>query len=124
MRGGRVYITLNDLMRHIGGTIMWGPDPDQMQVKRNAVTVKLLPHSSTVWVNGARMSLGHSTMRIGNRTYVPVRAFCQLFGIDTQWDPVDGRAYVTYQELAVADRRRWTPRPARHSRHSMRHVRS
>lgn len=97
IRGGRVYITLTDLMRHIGGTIIWGPDDDdQIEVQRNDVTVRLSPHSSTVYVNGVKISLGNSTVRKSNRTYVPVRPFCELFGIATEWDFGVDRAFVTY----------------------------
>lgn len=98
IRNGRTYITLTDLMRHIGGSIIWGPDDDQMMVYRNGVEVKVFPHSSTVYVNGVQTSLGYTTLRKQNRTYVPVRPFTELFGISTEWDFQDDRAYVTYQE--------------------------
>lgn len=98
IREGRVYITLTDLMRHIGGSIIWGPEDDQMMVYRNGVEVKVLPSSSTVWVNGVATDLGRTTLRKQNRTWVPVRPFADLFGIATEWDFQDDRAYVTYQE--------------------------
>ncbi|MFW6437438.1 MAG: copper amine oxidase N-terminal domain-containing protein [Armatimonadota bacterium] len=98
IRNGRVYITLTDLMRHIGGSIIWGPDDDQMMVYRNDVEVEVFPHSATVYVNGVETSLGYATLRKQNRTYVPVRPFTELFGIATEWDFQDDRAYVVYQE--------------------------
>jgi len=100
IRNGRVYITLTDLMRHIGGSIIWGPDSDQMMVYRNGVEVKVFPSSATVYVNGVETDLGYTTLRKQNRTYVPVRPFTELFGIATVWDFQDDRAYVTYQEQA------------------------
>lgn len=96
VRNGRVYITLTDLLRHIGGTLIWGPDDDQMQIVRNDVTVDLFPHSSTVYVNDVKTNLGWTTLRKQNRTYVPVRPFAALFGIVTEWDFAKDRAYVTY----------------------------
>ncbi len=98
IRNGRVYITLTDLMRHIGGTIIWGPDDDQMEVHRNDFIVTVHPHSKTVLVNGMERKLNRTTLRKQNRTYVPVRPFANLFGIVTEWDFRDDRAYVTYQE--------------------------
>ncbi len=98
IRNGRVYITLTDLMRHVGGSIIWGPDDDQMMVYRNGVEVQVFPSSATVVVNGVDTDLGYTTMRKANRTYVPVRPFVELFGIATAWDFQDDRAYVTYQE--------------------------
>ena len=98
VRNGRVYITLTDLMRHIGGTIIWGPDDDDLEVERNGITVRLFPSSRTVYVNDVQRRLDRTTMRRANRTYVPVRPFAALFGIATQWDFQDDRAYVTYAE--------------------------
>ncbi len=98
VRNGRVYITLTDLMRHIGGTIIWGPDDDDLEVERNGITVRLFPSSRTVYVNGVAQALDRTTLRRQNRTYVPVRPFAALFGIVTEWDFQDDRAYVTYQE--------------------------
>ena len=98
VRDGRVYITLTDLMRHIGGSIIWGPDDDQMEVERNGITVELFPNSRTVYVNGVERTLDRTTLRRANRTCVPVRPFAALFGIATQWDFQDDRAYVTYAE--------------------------
>ncbi|NLO07624.1 MAG: copper amine oxidase N-terminal domain-containing protein [candidate division WS1 bacterium] len=98
VRNGRVYITLTDLMRHIGGSIIWGPDDNDMMVYRNDVEVKVFPSSVTVIRNGVPVSLGVSTVRKQNRTYVPVRPFAALFDIVTEWDFQDDRAYVTYNE--------------------------
>lgn len=98
IRDGRVYITLTDLMRHIGGSIIWGPDDDELEVERNGITVRLYPNSRTVYVNGVEQRLDRTTIRRHNRTYVPVRPFAALFGIATEWDFQDDRAYVTYAE--------------------------
>ena len=98
IRNGRVYITLTDLMRHIGGSIIWGPGDDEMMVYRNDVQVRVFPNSRTVYVNGVKTSLDRTTLRRHNRTYVPVRPFTELFGIATEWDFQDDRAYVIYQQ--------------------------
>jgi len=112
IRKGRVYITLTDLMRHIGGTIIWGPCDNQIEVHRNGIVVKVFPNRATVCVGemvedvanpqegrfvGFKMSLGVKTVRKQNRTYVPVRPFCEIFGVVTDWDFQQDRAYVTYQ---------------------------
>jgi len=116
IRHGRVYITLTDLMRHIGGTVIWGPSDDAVDVYRNGTVVRVFPNKATVCVShdldandlqsswerrgftGFNMSLGVKTVRKQNRTYVPVRPFCEIFGIVTDWDFKWDRAYVTYQE--------------------------
>lgn len=98
VRNGRVYITLTDLMRHIGGSIIWGPRDTQMEVHRNDIVVTVYPNSRRVLVNGVARTLDRTTLRRDNRTYVPVRPFAELFGIVTEWDFHDDRAYVTYQD--------------------------
>ena len=98
IRNGRVYITLTDLMRHIGGTIIWGPRHTQMEVHRNEVVVTVFPNSRRVIVNGVARNMDRPTFRRENRTWVPVRPFTELFGIVTEWDFQDDRAYVTYQD--------------------------
>ncbi len=98
IRDGRVYITLTDLMRHIGGSIIWGPRHDHMEVHRNEFTVRVYPNRERVLVNGVEQMLDRTTFRKENRTYVPVRSFAALFGIATEWDFQDERAYVIYQE--------------------------
>ena len=115
IRNGRVYITLTDLMRHIGGSIIWGPCDNQIDVYRNGIAVRVFPNKATVCVShdldandpmsswerrgftGSKMSLGVKAIRKQNRTYVPVRPFCEIFGIVTDWDFKWDRAYVTYQ---------------------------
>jgi len=76
IRKGRVYITLTDLIRHIGGSIIWGSSHDQIEVYRNDIVVKVFPNSSRACVNGSEMALGARTVRRQNRTYVPVRLLC------------------------------------------------
>ena len=98
IRNGRVYITLTDLMRHIGGSIIWGPRHTQMEVHRNDVVVTVYPNSRRVLVNGVARTLDRSTFRKENRTWVPVRPFANLFGIVTEWDFQEDRAYVIYQQ--------------------------
>ncbi|MGC9317377.1 MAG: stalk domain-containing protein, partial [Armatimonadota bacterium] len=62
------------------------------------IQVIVYPNSRTVVVNGQEHTLDRTTLRKHNRTYVPVRPFAAIFGIATEWDFEDDRAYVTYQE--------------------------
>jgi len=32
----------------------------------------------------------------GGRTYVPLRAMCQVFGVDVKFDPATRRDFVTF----------------------------
>ena len=91
---GRVYITLTDLMRHIGGNIIWGPHHNFIEVQRSGLTVRVIPGSTRIIVNGETRHLDMPARRIGDRTYVPVRPFCALFGITTHWSHENNRAIV------------------------------
>lgn len=96
MSSGRLNITLTDLMRHIGGTIIWGPSQQYIRVERNGITVRVIPGSARVYVNGEKRSLGQAARRIENRTYVPIRPMLELFGLeDTHWNRLEHRAYVS-----------------------------
>jgi hypothetical protein len=90
----RVYITLTDLMRHIGGSMIWGPSGSYITVERNGVKVRVIPGSSRVIVNGEKKSLGQVAMQIGNRTFVPVRPMLSIFGVDVNWNRAQHRAFV------------------------------
>ena len=97
IRGGRVLITLTDLMRHLGGTVEWGPPGDLILASKGNVSVRVVPGSSTVYVNGKATRMPVAAFRQGNRTYVPIRAMCGYFGVRVDWDYYTDRAYVTYQ---------------------------
>ncbi len=96
IRNGRVYITLTDLMRHIGGGIIWGPKSNYIEVHRNNMVVRVIPGSARIYVDGNRRSLGRSAIRMENRTYVPLRPMCELFGIGVDWNHINNRAFVNF----------------------------
>jgi hypothetical protein len=91
---GRMYITLNDLMRHIGGRIVWGPKAEYIEVTRNDKTVRLTQGSSKITVNGNPMDLRLPVTVHAGRTYVPARALCELFGVYIEYNKTERRAYV------------------------------
>jgi hypothetical protein len=94
VEGGRVYITLTDLMRHIGGTMVWGPTANELTVERNGVKVRVIPGSDRVYVDGKPRSLGRDTYRIDCRTFVPIRPMLAIFGEATAWNRAQHRAFV------------------------------
>jgi hypothetical protein len=96
--GGQVYITLTDLLRHVGGTIIWGPTESYVKVERNGRQIRFIPGSSRVIVNGVPKSLGHASMRIDNRLFVPLRPTLALMDMQMKWNKVQGRAYVNTKQ--------------------------
>jgi len=92
--GGRIYITLTDLMRHIGGTMIWGPTSSYVTVERNGVKVRVIPGSARVYVNGEKQSLGRASFRVENRLFVPIRPMLTIFGLTTDWNRAQHRAFV------------------------------
>jgi hypothetical protein len=94
MSGQRLYITLTDLMRHIGGSIIWGPSQSYIMVERNGIKVRIIPGSARVYVNGEKRSLGRAAMRIDNRTFVPIRPLLSIFGLEVDWNRAQHRAFV------------------------------
>ncbi|MFP3904541.1 MAG: stalk domain-containing protein [Armatimonadota bacterium] len=96
IRNKRVYITLTDLIRHIGGGIIWGPSQDYIEVHRNNMVVRVFPHSSRILVDGNPRHLDRATTRKQNRLYVPVRPMCELFGVGVDWEKDINRALVNF----------------------------
>lgn len=90
----QVYITLTDLLRHIGGRFVWGPSGKYIEVHRNDVTVQITPGKRTVTVNGQPKDLGAPTVVRAGRTWVPLKPTCDLFGIYSEWNGNENRAYV------------------------------
>jgi hypothetical protein len=92
--GQRIYITLTDLMRHVGGTMVWGPSQSYITVERSGIKVRVIPGSARVYVNGEKQSLGRVATRIDSRTFVPIRPMLSIFGIDVDWNRAQHRAFV------------------------------
>ena len=96
LKKGRVYVTLLDLMRHIKGTILKGPPSDLIELERNDVLVRVLPGKSYVLVNGVEADVERAPIKRGGAMYVPLRFYCNLFGISVEWNRVEQRAYVNF----------------------------
>jgi hypothetical protein len=91
---GLVYITLTDLVRHVGGGIVWGPTSSYIQVERGGTKIRVIPGSSRVIVDGRARSLGGPALQLESRTFVPVRPMLKLLGLNSQWNSGNGRLYV------------------------------
>jgi hypothetical protein len=99
---GRMYITLNDLMRHIGGRIVWGPKGNSIDVTRNDKTIHLTPGSSKATVNSNPVDLRLPVTVHDGRTFVPARALCDLFGVYIEYNKTEHRAYVATPQPTYA----------------------
>lgn len=94
VRQGRTYITLTDLVRHIGGNLTWGPKSQYIMVERSGLQVRVMPGASYVLVNGQRHNLGYPCPQIDSRTYVPLRPMIDLFKMRVHWNQIQRRALV------------------------------
>ena len=94
---GQIYLTATDLFRHIGGTIVWGPTQNWIELHRNDVTVRIIPGTPKVIVNGAAQNLAGPCVRKADRTYVPVESLCAVLGLHTAWNAEEQRLYVTFR---------------------------
>jgi hypothetical protein len=93
-KSGHLEITLTDLLRHVGGNIIWGPSRDFVLVERNKLHLRFIPGTATVYVDGKRMSLGERTTRIDSRLFVPVGPVVALLGLKSQWNTIHHRLDV------------------------------
>jgi hypothetical protein len=94
---GQIYLTATDLFRHIGGTILWGPTSNWIELHRGDVVVRIIPGSRAVVVNGTTRNLGAPCVRKDDQTYVPVQALCAVLGLNAAWNSDEQRVYVTFQ---------------------------
>lgn len=109
VKSNRIYITLTDLLRHIGGQLIWGPGSSYIEVHRNDVTMRITPGSKIVKVNNNRVDIQRPVVVRGGRTYIPVRAVCDLFGVYIEWNKDENRAYVYAPQPSYAVARREYP---------------
>ncbi len=93
---GRVCVTLNDLVRHIGGTIEWGPPANLVILKRGDRSLRIVPGSNVIHINGEEQIIVPAPFIKYNRTWVPVKPICDLLDITTVWDIYTDRAYVWF----------------------------
>ncbi len=93
-KSGRLYVSLTDLLRHIGGQIIWGPKSSYVEVHRNDVTLRITPGSSKVLLNNNPVNIKYATVFRDGRTFVPARAICNLFDVYIEWSDAEKRAYV------------------------------
>ena len=108
-KNGQWYITLTDLMRHLGGTIIWGPSDKFIEVRRKGVVVRVVPSkpkrtrkATANVVPVAQTAQGQIivtwpvAMRLGDRTWVAVKPFAELFGASVTWNAQAKRVDVTF----------------------------
>jgi hypothetical protein len=96
-KNGQIYLTAVDLFRHIGGTILWGPTDNWIELHRNDLTVRIVPGSPAIVVNGNTQNLGAPCFRKNDETYVPVQKLCAVLGLNTAWNDDEQRLYVTFR---------------------------
>jgi len=94
---GEIYITATDLFRHVGGTIIWGPTQNWIELHRNNVVIRVIPGSKRIYVNGQEQELATPALRRANRTFVPVAEICSVLGLHTGWNAEEQRLYVTFR---------------------------
>jgi hypothetical protein len=97
---GRLYITLVDMVRHLGGTIQWRSPLHGIKVYCRRLVIEVRPGATSVLVGGQPTLLGSPVLRHADRTWVPVGAFVSLFGGSVEWKTVR-RGSATYRYCDV-----------------------
>ena len=105
----RMYVTLTDLLRHVGGSLVWGPKADYIEVQRNDINMRLTPGSSTASVNNNPVDIVNPVVVRSGRTYVPARAVCDVLGVYIEWNKQEKRAYVYAPQPSYRVERREYP---------------
>jgi len=93
---GRVCITANDLVRHIGGQLDWGPPGNLLILSRGDRSIRIVPGSNKIYVNGEERLVVPAPFVKYDRTWIPVKPLCDLLDLVVVWDTYTQRAYVWY----------------------------
>ena len=95
---GKLYITFVDLVRHVGGVLNWGPKEKYTEAHRGELVVRVTPGTKQALVNGLETPIDGQTRRIGSRTYVPLEAYCNVFGVNMEKDALLPRISIRWSE--------------------------
>lgn len=80
---GVTFVPVRFVSQALGCEVGW--DGSNVSITNGTDSIRLTVGSRTAYVNDARRTLGTSPHIINSRTYVPVRAVCEMLGADVQW---------------------------------------
>ncbi len=83
---GRIYITLTDLSRHLGCSMVWGPSRHYIEVSRGNKAVVVCPGGCVATKVYGKPVAGPPAVQRRGTTWVPVDPFATLFGATVQWN--------------------------------------
>jgi hypothetical protein len=86
MVNGRTLIPMRAIFEALGATVDWNRDTQTVNAVKDGITVSLQIGSYDLVRNGHNFTLDVPAQIIDGRTFVPIRAIAEAFGVDVVWD--------------------------------------
>ncbi len=82
---GRVLVPLRRCLEAIGAEVSYDAASRSVRATRNGTALELVIDSPTLWTDGVPKILDTAPRLLEGRTYVPVRAVYEAFGLQVTW---------------------------------------
>lgn len=82
---GRVLVPLRRCLEAIGAEVSYDAASRSVRATRNGTDLELVIDSPTLWTDGVPKILDTAPRLLEGRTYVPVRAVYEAFGLQVTW---------------------------------------
>lgn len=82
---GRVLVPLRACLEAIGATVAYDAESRSVSAEKGGTVLKLEIDSPALWVNGELRTMDTVARLIDGRTYLPVRAVYEAFGLKVDW---------------------------------------
>lgn len=83
---GRILLPLRGVFEALGAKVEWDAATNTVTAERNGITVSLTVGSDKMIVNGKEVTLDVPAKITGGRTFIPLRAIGEAFGLKVEWD--------------------------------------
>lgn len=82
----RTMVPLRAISEAIGATVLWNGDDRSILLNRGDMVAMLQIDNEKLFKNDETISLDSPPVIVSDRTLVPVRAICETFGFDVEWN--------------------------------------
>lgn len=86
LQNGRTFVPLRGVLENLGAKVNYIPAERRVNIARNAQRVELFLGTTRATVGGREVEV-EKPLVISGRTFVPLRAIAELFGLKVSWLP-------------------------------------
>ena len=90
----RVLVPVREVLEKFGAELDWRPDPRELFINKNNITVMLTVDEKVAKINGQENILDVAPIIINNKLMVPVRFISETFNFEINWDDSNNQKRV------------------------------